>query len=240
MMKISDIHGGYGRFSVLRGIDAEIPAGDCRVIIGPNGAGKTTLLKLVFGLLRPTRGKVELEGEEITGLPPRALLARGVAYVPQQPSIFPQLTVQDNLEMGLFQLPHADKQVIASVFDRFPLLARRRTTQAQALSGGERRLLELGRALMVQPRVLLLDEPSLGLSPVMMERVLDEIAQINAKGVTVVLVEQRVRAAVAVAKSVSVLRLGQIVQNGTANDAADSEWLAEALYGGKEIARATA
>ena len=234
MLTLADIHASYGRFTVLRGISTTIPIGDCRLIIGPNGAGKTTLLRVLFGLLKPTRGTVHLDHDELTGLPARALLDRGIAYVPQQPSIFPQMTVKDNLEMGLFQVTRPDPTMISGIFDRFNLLARRRDMQAQTLSGGERRLLEVARALMTKPRVMLLDEPSMGLSPVMMNLVLNEVFQINANGVTVILVEQRVRAAVAIAKSISVLRLGRIVQEGTAAEANDPAWLADALYGTKE------
>jgi branched-chain amino acid transport system ATP-binding protein len=234
MLAIERLSAGYGRFTVLRHVSTRIGDADFRVIIGPNGAGKTTLLRTIFGLLEPTEGAVTFDGKDITGLTPRALLDLGIAYVPQQPSIFPQLTVEDNLEMGLFQVARPDPAAISDVFDRFELLARRRSTQAQALSGGERRLLELARALMTKPRLLLLDEPSLGLSPVMMNRVLAEVARINAAGVTVVLVEQRVKAAAAMAKSISVLRLGRIVQEGTAAEASDPRWLADAIYGSTE------
>jgi branched-chain amino acid transport system ATP-binding protein len=237
MLKIEDLWAGYGRFNVLRGMSTELCAGDFRVVIGPNGAGKTTLLRTIFGLVRPASGRISLAGQDITGRAPRQLLDSGMAYVPQQPSIFPQLTVQDNLEMGLFQVRRPDANVVSNILDRFDLLARRRTTQAQALSGGERRLLELARALMTRPRILMLDEPSLGLSPVMMERVLRELVRINAEGVTILLVEQRVKAAAAVAKSLSVLRLGRIAQEGSAADAADTKWLGEALYGSNEPVR---
>jgi branched-chain amino acid transport system ATP-binding protein len=232
MIRFENVHAGYGRFTVLRGISTEIEAGDCRIVIGPNGAGKTTMLRTLFGLIRPTQGRIFVNGEDITGMPPRALLDRGVAYVPQQSSIFPRLTVRDNLEMGLFQVERADPAAID--------LARRRDTHAQALSGGERRLLELARALMIRPKLLLLDEPSLGLAPVMMERVLGEVAEINRQGVTVLLVEQRVKAALTVAKTVSVLRLGTIVQEGTKSDAADPKWLADAIYGSNEPVQVSA
>jgi branched-chain amino acid transport system ATP-binding protein len=240
MIRFENVHAGYGRFTVLRGISTEIEAGDCRIVIGPNGAGKTTMLRTLFGLIRPTQGRIFVNGEDITGMPPRALLDRGVAYVPQQSSIFPRLTVRDNLEMGLFQVERADPAAIDGIFERFDLLARRRDTHAQALSGGERRLLELARALMIRPKVLLLDEPSLGLAPVMMERVLGEVAEINRQGVTVLLVEQRVKAALTVAKTVSVLRLGTIVQEGTKSDAADPKWLADAIYGSNEPVQVSA
>ena len=236
MLEIDDVAAGYGRFTVLRGVSTRVAAGDFRVVIGPNGAGKTTLLRTVFGLLRPCAGRVRLDGRDVTGLAPRALLDLGVAYVPQQPSIFPQLSVRDNLEMGLYQVAKPDASVVGGMLERFELLGRRRDTPARALSGGERRLLELARALMIRPRLLLLDEPSLGLSPVMMGKVLGEVAAINASGVTVLLVEQRVKAAAAIAKSISVLRLGAIVQEGNAADAADPGWLAVAIYGPGEAA----
>jgi len=240
MIRLENVHAGYGRVTVLRGISIDVAPGDCRVIIGPNGAGKTTMLRTIFGLLKPTQGRVFVGDEDVTGLQPRALLDRGIAYVPQQSSIFPRLTVRDNLEMGLFQSGRSDPRLIDGVFERFDLLARRRDTHAQALSGGERRLLEIARALMIRPRLLMLDEPSLGLSPVMMERVLREVAEINGQGVTVLLVEQRVKAALTVANTISVLRLGAISQQGTKNDAADPKWLADAIYGSNEPVQASA
>lgn len=233
-LQVEGLHAGYGRFTVLRGVSTSVPDADFRLIIGPNGAGKTTLLRTLFGLLRPSSGKIRFEGRDITALPARTLLGLGIAYVPQQPSIFPHMTVRDNLEMGLFQMRQADRHVVDAMFERFELLARRRDMQAQTLSGGERRLLELARALMTRPRVLLLDEPSLGLSPVMMDVVLAELAAINHDGVTVLLVEQRVKAAASVAKSISVVRLGTIVQEGTAAEARNADWLAKALYGAGE------
>jgi len=240
MIRLENVHAGYGRVTVLRGISIDVAPGDCRVVIGPNGAGKTTMLRTIFGLLKPTQGRVFVGDEDVTGLRPRALLDRGIAYVPQQSSIFPRLTVRDNLEMGLFQSGRSDPRLIDGVFERFDLLARRRDTHAQALSGGERRLLEIARALMIRPRLLMLDEPSLGLSPVMMERVLREVAEINGQGVTVLLVEQRVKAALTVANTISVLRLGAISQQGTKNDAADPKWLADAIYGSNEPVQASA
>jgi len=240
MLKLDKIYAGYGRFTVLQGISTQIADRDFRVIIGPNGAGKTTLLRTIFGIVKPSRGGISLAGANITGAAPRRLLEAGVAYVPQQPSIFPQLSVHDNLELGLFQVANPNSQMISEVFDRFELLARRRATKAAALSGGERRLLELARALMIKPRLLMLDEPSLGLSPVMMERVLRELVQINAEGVTVLLVEQRVKAAIAAAKSISVIRLGRIVQEGSTAEARDPKWLANAIYGADEHLRASA
>jgi ABC-type branched-subunit amino acid transport system ATPase component len=238
MLKLENVSAGYGRFTVLHEVTSEIRTGDFRVIIGPNGAGKTTLLRTIFGLIRPNSGRIILDGRDIAGQDPRKLLDAGVAYVPQQPSIFPQLTVEDNLAMGLFRLKRPDPSLVSKTLDRFDLLARRRGTQAQALSGGERRLLELARALMTSPQLLMLDEPSLGLSPVMMERVLQELRRINAEGVTVVLVEQRVKVAAPAAKSIGVLRLGRFVQEGSGREANDPKWLAEAIYGSESTSQA--
>lgn len=231
MLTLSAIRSGYGRFAVLHGVDLAVPSGDLRVIIGPNGAGKSTLLKVIFGLLAAWAGKVEVDGAEVTNHSPRKLLARHVAYVPQHPSIFPHLSVADNLEMGLFQIGGGDRAALGSVFERFELLSRRRKVSAQSLSGGERRLLEIARALMIRPRILLLDEPSLGLSPVMMSTILKEILRINEEGVTVILVEQRIKAALSIAKSLSVLRLGRIVHSGSPEIARDPHRLGELLYG---------
>ena len=231
MLTLSAIRSGYGRFAVLHGVDLAVPSGDLRVIIGPNGAGKSTLLKVIFGLLAAWDGKVEVDGAEVTNHSPRKLLARHVAYVPQHPSIFPHLSVADNLEMGLFQIGGGDRAALSSVFERFELLSRRRKVSAQSLSGGERRLLEIARALMIRPRILLLDEPSLGLSPVMMSTILKEILRINDEGVTVILVEQRIKAALSIAKSLSVLRLGRIVHSGSPEIARDPRRLGELLYG---------
>lgn len=225
----------YGQFKVLNGLDLEVPGGDLRVVIGLNGAGKSTMAKCMFGLLRVSPGRVTLGDRDITNATPRTLLNLGIAYVPQRPSIFPQLSVEDNLEMGLFQVRRDDRSVLEGVFDRFGLLAQRRRTLAQALSGGERRLLEIARALMVAPRILILDEPSLGLSPKMLGMIFDEIHRINGEGVTVVLIEQRIRAALTIAKSLSVLRLGRVVFTGDPREAADPRRLSELLSTASEV-----
>lgn len=232
-IELAGVCAGYGRFSVLHGIDLAMEDGDFRLVVGPNGAGKTTMLRSIFGIVRPTAGQILVGGDDVTHASPSQLLDRGIAYVPQEPSIFPHLTVADNLEMGLFQTGvrgKAAEDSIRRVFERFENLAKRRDVPARTLSGGERRLLELARALMIKPRMLLLDEPSLGLSPIMMDRILHEIVAINNEGVTVLLIEQRVKAVAHVAKSISILRLGRVTKNGTAEQARDDSWLANALY----------
>jgi branched-chain amino acid transport system ATP-binding protein len=237
VLTLVDIHAGYGNLLTLHGIDMDVPAGDLRVVVGPNGAGKSTILKTVFGLITTRRGSVLLDGEDVTRATSRMLLQRGMAFVPQAPSIFPQLTVADNLEMGLYQDVSMRRDAVERVFGQFPLLAKRRTASARTLSGGERRLLEIARALMIGPRVLLLDEPSLGLSPVMMNGIFEEVRRINAAGVTVVLVEQRIKAALTIARSLSVVRLGRVVYNGSPDPARDPRHLADLLYGDVATAR---
>lgn len=229
-LRMKDIRAQYGQFTVLNGLDLEVPAGDLRVVIGLNGAGKSTMAKCLFGLLKVTHGTVRLDQTDITNADPRTLLNLGIAYIPQRPSIFPQLTVADNLEMGLFQVrSERAATAIESILDKFGLLAQRRNTLAQALSGGERRLLEIARALMASPRILILDEPSLGLSPKMLTMILDEIRRINGENVTVILIEQRIRAALTIAKSLSVLRLGRVVFTGDPQEATDPRRLSELL-----------
>lgn len=228
-LQVKDIHAQYGQFMVLNGASMDLPAGDLRVVIGLNGAGKSTFAKCLFGLLKVTRGSVRMNGADVTNVPSRRLLELGLAYVPQRPSIFPQLSVADNLEMGLFISKGDRSAAIDGVFSRFRLLAQRRDTLAQALSGGERRLLEIARALMINPRVLILDEPSLGLSPNMLGMILDETRAINEAGVAVILIEQRIRAALTVAKTLSVLRLGRVVFTGDPQAAADPQQLSELL-----------
>jgi branched-chain amino acid transport system ATP-binding protein len=230
MMKVSGLYAGYGHLEVLRQVNLDVPRGDIRIVMGPNGAGKTTLLRSLFGLLEPTAGSITYEGQTTSGIEPRGLIERGISYVPQEPSIFPQLTVDANLRMGVFYQTKPD-ELVAGVYELFPLLAKHRNSYARTLSGGERRLLEVGRSLMTRPRFLILDEPSLGLSPIMMDRVLDEITRANSGGMTILLVEQRLSAALAVGKSISILRLGQIVASGSIQQAGDSAWLANAMYG---------
>lgn len=228
-LELKGVCAQYGQFKVLNGVDFEVPAGDLRVVIGLNGAGKSTMAKCLFGLLKVAPGRVTLGGEDITNAQPRALLNRGLAYVPQRPSIFPHLTVEDNLEMGLFQVRQQNGSALEKVFTRFEGLAQRRRALAQTLSGGERRLLEIARALMVEPRILVLDEPSLGLSPKILGAILKEIQRINAEGVSVILIEQRIRAALTIARSLSVLRLGRVVFTGDPNEAKDPRRLSELL-----------
>ena len=201
---------------VLKGVDLRVAAGEIVAIIGPNGAGKSTLVKTIAGLLRPSRGRIVLDGVAIAGQAPREISRRGVAYVPQEHNIFPTMSVRENLEMGGFVEPKATPQRIAQAFERFPILAKRRRVQARALSGGERQVLAMAMALMVEPRLLLLDEPSAGLSPLAAERLFDDIVAIHRAGIAIAMVEQNAREALTVADRAYILVDGTNHRDGPA------------------------
>ncbi len=217
MLEIAGIHAGYGQMSVLRGIDMTLGAGEIVALLGSNGVGKTTLNNVICGFIRPTAGEVRFEGERITGLPAREIVARGIAQVPEGRRIFPNLTVAENLELGAFRRAGANKR---RNFERictiFPRLAERLGQVAGTLSGGEQQMLAIGRGLMSEPKLLILDEPSLGLSPLLVEEMFALIGQINAEGVAVLLVEQNVMQSLNVAGRAYVLEQGQLAMHGTA------------------------
>ena len=191
LIHVNNIFAGYvPGVDILQGCSLELAPGELVGIIGPNGAGKSTLLKSLFGLLSVRTGTVKLRGEEITGMTAHQLVSRGIGYVPQVDNVFPSLTVSENLEMGVYLRPKRFKTQLDMVADMFPRLAERMSQRAGSLSGGERQMLAMGRALMAEPEVLLLDEPSAGLSPVLQDQVFIRTKQINASGVAVVMVEQ--------------------------------------------------
>jgi ABC-type branched-subunit amino acid transport system ATPase component len=215
LLQVEEVAAGYDASEVLHGVSLEVRAGEIVTMIGPNGAGKSTVMKAIFGLVRPRRGHIRLEGRDITRLAPSALVRQGLAYVPQVDNVFPSLSVEENLDMGAVihdgdPAPRRD-QVLAL----FPALAGRRRQKVGTLSGGERQMVAMGRALMLEPRLLLLDEPSAGLSPVMVETVLRKIVDINRAGVAVLLVEQNARAALALSHRGYVLAAGQTRLAGT-------------------------
>jgi branched-chain amino acid transport system ATP-binding protein len=179
--------------NILNGCQLHLAEGELVGIIGPNGAGKSTLLKAMLGLLTITDGRVVFDGEDITGQKPHTLVSKGIGYVPQNNNVFPRLTVEENLEMGLYLRPKKFKQRLVEVCELFPLLGERRGQRAGSLSGGERQMLAMGRALMMEPEVLLLDEPSAGLSPLYQDEVFIRCRRINAEGVSIVMVEQNAR-----------------------------------------------
>jgi branched-chain amino acid transport system ATP-binding protein len=208
---------GYGAADeILKGVDFNIAAGEIVAIVGPNGAGKSTLLKTIAGLLVPKHGNIVLDGVEIAGLLPRAIARRGLAYVPQEHNVFPSLTVRENLEMGGYVEAKGMTERIDKAFARFPMLARKRRHAARSLSGGERQILAMAMALMVEPRVLLLDEPSAGLSPVAAETLFDAIVEINREPLAVGMVEQNASEALAISHRAYILVDGRNSRTGDA------------------------
>ena len=213
----TDIVAGYGGADeILKGVNFDVAAGEICCIIGPNGAGKSTLLKTIAGLLIPKRGKIVLEGHDITGRLPREVARRGIAYVPQEHNVFATLTVRENLEMGGYVDANDMGARIEKAFTRFPVLAAKRRHAARALSGGERQILAMAMALMVEPRLLLLDEPSAGLSPLAAEALFDAVVEINRDGLSIGMVEQNAREALAIAHRAYILVDGRNSRTGDA------------------------
>jgi branched-chain amino acid transport system ATP-binding protein/neutral amino acid transport system ATP-binding protein len=226
LLAIDSLVGGYGAADeILKGISLDLPDRAMAAIVGPNGAGKSTLLKAVAGLLRPKSGRILLQGEPLSGMPPRAVAARGVAFVPQEANIFPSLTVRENLEMGGYLEPHAQvAERLAKLFERFPMLGEKRRRAARTLSGGQRQILAMAMALMVAPRLLLLDEPSAGLSPRAAAELFDTIAAIHAGGTAILMVEQNALEALSIAERGIVLVDGRVARSGDARTlAGDAE-----------------
>ena len=208
MVSVRGIDAFYGRVQALHGVDLEIPDGSIVAILGPNGAGKSTLLKCISGIVRPARGTVVVDGEDITRADPAAIVRRGIIQCPEGRHVFPEFTVDENLQIGMYA--RGDAQARERVFELFPTLRERLRQVAGTLSGGEQQMLAIGRGLMARPRVFLLDEPSLGLAPLLVERIFEAIAALRADGVTIGLVEQNATAALALADHAYVLVNGSI------------------------------
>ena len=211
ILKVEDITAGYTEVEILHDVHIQVKSGDIVSVIGPNGAGKSTLLKTIFGVLKPKKGKITLKDEDITGLKPDRIARRGISYVPQVDNVFPSLAIQENLEMGAFIRKDDYSQRLEEVFDLFPILKGRRKQKAGQLSGGQRQMVAMGRALMLDPQVLLLDEPSAGLAPLIVVDIFEKIKEINASGVAMVIVEQNAREALKMAHHGYVLAMGKNV-----------------------------
>ena len=232
MLVVEDLHVYYGEIHALKGVSLSVATGEIVAVLGPNGAGKTTTVKAISGLLVPRRGRVLLEDEPITGHPPHEIVYQGVAHVPEGRKIFNRLTVAENLEMGAYT--RADRGVtedMERVFTLFPRLKERLTQVAGTLSGGEQQMLAIGRALMVRPRLLLLDEPSMGLAPVVVEQIFETIVDINRRGTTIVLVEQNAAMALGIASRGYVLETGAVALEGTAAELAGNADVRRAYLG---------
>ena len=223
VLEAKDIVAGYGSVEILHGVSLRAEQHEIVSIIGPNGAGKSTLIKAIFGLLRVKEGSVAFRGEPITNLRPDRIVQKGMGYVPQVDNVFPSLTIEENLQMGAWIRKRELKEHMARVYTLFPTLAERRTAVAGRLSGGQRQLLALGRALMLEPDVLLLDEPSASLSPRMVETVFEKIVEINGRGTAIVMVEQNARHALQLSHRAYVLATGEARLEGDARSLLDSD-----------------
>ncbi|MBK5330677.1 MAG: ABC transporter ATP-binding protein [Ilumatobacteraceae bacterium] len=233
MLTVDDIHVFYGNIAAVKGISLTVYPGEIVTLIGGNGAGKSTTMRTISGLLKPKRGEIHFEGQRVSGLKGHEVAQRGIAQSPEGRRIFPRMTVTENLELGAFL--RTDKAAIAvdmeRVFELFPRLKERITQKSGTLSGGEQQMLAMGRALMAQPRLLLLDEPSMGLAPVLVDSVFETIRKVNEQGTTVLLVEQNALVALNIADHAYVLETGHITLEGPANELAHNDEVRKAYLG---------
>ena len=232
MLKVDDINVFYDAIHAIKGISLEVNEGEIVTLIGSNGAGKSTVLKTISGLLRPKTGGIHFLGEDITSTPPHKIVERGLAHVPEGRRIFLQMTVQENLEMGAYTCPSAGLEVdLDKVYNQFPRLLERRRQTAGTLSGGEQQMLAIGRALMSHPKLLMLDEPSMGLAPILVEQIFSIIQEMNKAGTTILLVEQNARMALSIADRAYVLETGSIPISGTGKELSESDEIRKAYLG---------
>jgi branched-chain amino acid transport system ATP-binding protein len=237
LLEVADVEAGYGDALVLRGVSLAASPGELVAIIGPNGAGKSTLLKVVYGLLRPRAGTIRYAGADVTGLPAEELTRLGLNYVPQVRNVFPTLSIAENLQVACVSLPRAERrQALNELYAHFPLLEQRRRQRAGTLSGGQRKLLAIARALATRPRALLLDEPSAGLSPQAVALVFRQLAEVNERGIAIVMVEQNARRALALADRGYVLDMGRNAHEGAGHALLHDHKVAELYLGGSTTA----
>ena len=232
VLSINNLSGGYGEADILHGISLEINAGEIVVVIGPNGAGKSTAMKAVFGLLRLSGGSVHLAGEEITNMDPAEVVNKGVCYVPQTNNVFPTLTVHENLEMGAYIRKDDFRPRLEEIYEMFPPLAEKKRQAAGELSGGQRQMVAMGKALMLEPTLLMLDEPTAGLSPIYRNEIFQIVRQINDSGVPILMVEQNAKQSLAVASRGYVLVDGQNRTTGKGTDLLNDPEIAKMFLGG--------
>ena len=238
MLDVSDLVTTYGKIEALKGVSLKAENGKITCLLGPNGAGKTTLMMSIAGILRPRRGSIRLEGAELVGLSPAKIVSRGVALVPENRLVFPEMSVRENLLAGAYQ--RRDKGEIAAdierMYARFPRLKERREQLAGTLSGGEQQMLAVARALMSRPRVLLMDEPSLGLAPLVVAEIFDIVAALNRDGTTILLVEQNAHMALKVAHQFFLMEQGRVTFQGTPGHLAEDEVIQRAYLGTRRAA----
>ena len=220
LLEVEDLRVAYGKIEAVKGISFSVEAGQVVSLIGTNGAGKTTTLRTLSGLIKPTSGKITFDGQELNGIPAHKVVSLGMAHSPEGRHIFPRLTIAENLQLGAFLRKDKDgiEKDVERAYDLFPILGERRKQAAGTLSGGEQQMLAMGRALMSQPKLLMLDEPSMGLSPIMMQKIMSTIATLKAEGMTILLIEQNAQAALSLADYGYVLEVGTIKLSGTGQD----------------------
>ena len=229
LLEVRDLSVAYGQIEAVRGISFEVDAGQVVALIGSNGAGKTTTLRTLSGLQRAKGGEVHFDGERIDRVPAHEIVARGVAHAPEGRRLFGRMTVRENLDLGAYRRDDGEVEAdVSMIYDLFPVLAERRGQAAGTLSGGEQQMLAIGRALMSRPRLLMLDEPSMGLSPLVMRTIFSTLAELKERGTTLLLVEQNAQAALALADHGHVLETGRIVLSGTAADLLGDEGVRKA------------
>ena len=233
MLNVNDINVYYGSIHAIKGVSFEVNDGEIVTLIGANGAGKSTILNTISGLLHSKTGSIEFLGERINGVQPHRIVGKGLAQVPEGRRIFLQMTVEENLEMGAYTRPNSEVDPgIADVYERFPRLKERRRQIAGTLSGGEQQMLAMGRALMSKPKLLMLDEPSMGLAPLLVEQIFDIIKELHRSGTTVLLVEQNAQMALSIADRGYVLETGKIVATGTGQELLSNDVVKRAYLGG--------
>ncbi len=240
-IEFDDVVAGYKEFMILNNLSLKAKRGKITLLLGPNGAGKSTVLKTLFGLLKPRQGRVLLDGEDIGGADPKTLLAKGVAFVPQGRNLFPQLTVLENLELGGITIGQKlTKERIPEILELFPRVKQRMYSQASALSGGEQKQLEVGRALLLRPKVLLIDEPSIGLSPIVVQDVFKLLRKLANAGTTVLMVEQNVKSALKMADEAIALESGRLVLHKVASELLADPNIERLFLGGAHAATSPA
>jgi len=233
LLEFKGVHTHYGRIPVLKDVNYKVYPGEIVCLLGGNASGKSTTMKTILGIVKPTTGKVFFDGEDITGLRTAERIKRGIATVPENRRLFPHLTVQENLEMGAYTRKDADgvAEDLQKVFDLYPRVLERRNQRAGTLSGGEQQMVAFGRALMSRPRLIIMDEPSMGLAPALVDKSFDIIAEINKQGVSIFVVEQNANAALSIADRGYVLQNGSVVMEGAAQELLENEQLKRAYLG---------